>query len=160
MVLLCAKAFDMKKTAIILTAFIGCMFAACSKKDSGSPANKSTTVSVQNTTGFGYNIDTLYIAAFKDTSVAQINQDTAVNSTKLIKIGPLPVRQTSAPVTIDPMYKSYIVLFKSYNFILNRWLIAKVTSLADGTQTDPYIIKPGETKVIVLDANTKIKFLY
>jgi hypothetical protein len=27
MVLLCAKAFDMKKTAIILTAFIGCMFA-------------------------------------------------------------------------------------------------------------------------------------
>jgi hypothetical protein len=150
----------MKKTAIILTVLIGCMFAACSKKDSGSPANKSTTVSVQNTAGFGGNIDSLYIAVYKDTSATQFNQDTAVNKFKLIAVGSLQKGQTSAPVTIDPMYKCYIVVIKNYNIILNRWLISKITSLSDGTPTDPYIIKPGETKVIVLDANTKQKYLY
>ena len=148
----------MKKTAITLIVLIGCVFAACSKKDSGGgSANKSTTVSVQNS---GAGIDTLYIAAFKDTSYAQINQDTTANSIKYIKIGPLPMHQTSAPVTIDPMYKSYIVVIKNWNFILNRWLISKVTSLSDGTQMDPYIIKPGETKVVVLDGNMKTKFIY
>ena len=159
MLLLCAKAFDMKNTAIILTALIGCMFAACSKKDAGSSPNKGTTVSVQNAASFGINIDTLYIAVYKDTSAAQINQDTDPNKSKLIKIGPLPKGQTSAPLTIDPMYKSYIVAFKNYNTILNRWIGSKVTRFSDGTMADPYVIKPGETKKIVLDANTTTVFL-
>lgn len=146
-------------TAIALTILIGCMFAACSKKDAGDVANRSTTVSIQNAASFGISIDTLYIAVFKDTSVAQINQDTAANKSKLIKIGPLQKGQTSAPVTIDPLYKSYIVVFKNYNTILNRWLGTKVTRFSDGTMADPYVIKPGETKMIVLDANTKTAFL-
>jgi len=149
----------MKKTAILLTVLIGCVFAACSKKDAGSPGNKSTTVSVQNTASFGISIDTLFIAVYKDTSAAQINQDTDPNKSKLIKIGPLPKGQTSAPLTIDPMYKSYIIAYKNYNTVLNRWLGSKVTRFSDGTMADPYVIKPGETKVIVLDANTKTAFL-
>jgi hypothetical protein len=150
----------MKKTAIILMALGGCMLAACSKNDPGDSANKSTTVSIQNAASFGITIDTLYIAVYKDTSAAQINQDTAANKSKLIKIGPLPKGHTSAPLTIDPMYKSYIVAFKNYNTILNRWIASKVTRFSDGSMADPYIIKPGETKTIVLDANTKTAFLY
>jgi hypothetical protein len=150
----------MKKTTIILVAFIAFVFVACSKKDSGgSPANKGTIVSVQNTTSFELDIDTLYIEAYKDTSYAQFSQDTASDKSEIITMSPLPMGQTSAPVTIAPLYKCYFIVYKHYNTVLKQWLESKVTRLSDGTSADPYLIKPGETKVIVLDANTQTEFL-
>lgn len=151
----------MKKTTIITATFIAFMFIACSKNNGGggSQVTKVTTVSVQNTIRFGIKIDSLYIAELLDTSYDQLNKDTASNKIKIIRLGPLPVGQTSATATLDPMYKSYMVVYRDYNDILNREFLQKVTRLSDGTNMDPYVIKPGEAKVIVLDDNTQSGFM-
>lgn len=151
----------MKKTTIITATFIAFVFIACSKKNDGgsSQAIKVTTVSIQNTIRFGLNIDSLYIAELLDTSYDQLNKDTAGNKIKIIRLGPLPIGQTSPTATIDPMYKSYMVVYRDYNVVLNREFLQKITRLSDGTNMDPYVIKPGEAKVIVLDDNTQSGFM-
>ena len=146
---------------MITATFIAFMFIACSKKNDGggSQADKVTTVSIQNTIRFGLNIDSLYIAELLDTSLDQLNKDTASNKIKIIRLGPLPVGHASSTATIDPMYKSYMVVYRDYNVVLNREFLQKITRLSDGTNMDPYVIKPGEAKVIVLDDYTKSGFM-
>ena len=143
---------------------VGCLAAACSKKSDDNvtppPSSKETTVAVENTTSYGYAIDSLYIAAFKATNIDDINKDQSPDSRKIYALGPLPKGKTSTKLTIDARFKSYIVLYKNYNSILKRYLVTQIMSLGDGTSTNPYVFKSGEAKTIVLDDKTKTKFIY
>ncbi|NOW94668.1 hypothetical protein [Mucilaginibacter sp. SG564] len=153
----------MKKISIMMLLATAIFAAACSKKNDNGvdpPANKGTSISVQSASNFTIAIDTLYIAVFKGTTIDQINSDKSPDSHKTYKIGPLPKGQTSAALTIDPQFKSCIVLYKNYNSILKQYLVSQVMSLGDGTNTNPYVLKTGEAKTIVLDDKTKTKFIY
>ena len=155
----------MKKISFIMLVAVGCLAAACSKKndnnvDPNPPANKETSITVQSAANYQIAIDTLYIAVFKGTTVDEINNDKSPDSRKTYKLGPLPKGQTAAKLVIDPQFKSCIVLYKNYNSVLNQYLVTQIMSLGDGTNTNPYVLKSGEAKKIVLDDKTKTKFIY
>ena len=155
----------MKKISMMMLLAIVIFAAACSKKDDNGvnpnpPANKKTSITVQSAANYTIAIDTLYIAVFKGTTLDEINNDKSADSHKTYKIGPLPKGQTSVALTIDPQFKSCIVLYKNYNSILKQYLVSQVMSLGDGTNTNPYVLKAGEAKTIVLDDKTKTKFIY
>jgi hypothetical protein len=153
----------MKKISIMMLLATAIFAAACSKKDDNGvnpPANKGTNITVQNTMNYTIAIDTLYVAAFKGTTIDEINNDKSPDSRKTYKIGPLPKGQTSTALTIDPQFKSCIILYKNYNSILKQYLVTQIMSLGDGTNTNPYVLKAGEARTIVLDDKTKSKFIY
>jgi hypothetical protein len=157
----------MKKISFIMLIAVGCLAAACSKNNDNNvtptpnpPAKKETSITIESAANYQIAIDSLYIAVFKGTTIDEINKDKSPDSHKTYKLGPLPKGKTATPLTIDPQFKSCIILYKNYNSVLNKYLVTQIMSLGDGTNTNPYVLKSGEAKKIVLDDKTKTKYIY
>lgn len=151
------KTLTMKKSILTTALLVVCVLFSCSKNDDAvTPPDNHLTVQIENNSEYDFKMFQIY--AITGTTRDDISKDTTSNTRKVYKLGALASGKKGV-AKIDPKFKSLVMVFTYNNPILgNKDYNALITSIGDGTNTVPYILK-GKTIDIKLDEKMKFNLL-